>query len=163
MPSVARVTRCTTVRGDHESVSRCNVMRQQKTRWTVEAGQDSCNKRLQVMQSQTAVVAPPAGLSPLPSWARGPLSVPCRRDTHSYCSKTGPIWSSATSAIRGGAAGPHGPGSYLTGPGPVPRSGMGSVTPRVPRGGEAPNRRPGARTPRRGPGPPHACPDLPGA
>jgi len=40
----------------------------------------------------------------------------CRRDTHSYCSKTGSTWSSATNAIRGGAAGPHGSGPYLTGP-----------------------------------------------
>ena len=44
------------------------------------------------------------------------LSVPCRRDTHSYYSKAGPAWSSATNAIRGGAAGSHGSGPYLTGP-----------------------------------------------
>ena len=43
MPSIARVTRCTTVYGGHESVSRCDVMRQREIRWMVEAGQDSCS------------------------------------------------------------------------------------------------------------------------
>ena len=43
MPSVARVTRCTTVCGGHESVSHCDVMRQRMARWMVKAGQDSCN------------------------------------------------------------------------------------------------------------------------
>ena len=43
MPSVARVTRCTTVRGGHESVSWCDVMMQRKTRWMVKAGQVSCS------------------------------------------------------------------------------------------------------------------------
>ena len=44
------------------------------------------------------------------------LSLPCRRDTHSYCSKAGPAWSSATNAIRSGAAGSHRLGPYLTVP-----------------------------------------------
>ena len=39
--SVARVTRCTTICGGHESISRCDVTRQRKTRWMVKAGQDS--------------------------------------------------------------------------------------------------------------------------
>ena len=43
MPSVTRMTRCTTVCGGHESVSRCDVMRQRETRWMVKAGQDSCS------------------------------------------------------------------------------------------------------------------------
>ena len=43
MPSVARVTRCSTVCGGHESVIRCDVMRQRKARWMVKAGQDSCS------------------------------------------------------------------------------------------------------------------------
>ena len=56
------------------------------------------------------------------------LSVSCRRDTHSYCSKAGPAWSSATNAIRGGAAGSHGSGPYLTGPtAPDPHPAWGRV------------------------------------
>ena len=43
MPSVARVTRCTTVCGGHKSVSRCDATRQQKTRRMVKVGQDSCS------------------------------------------------------------------------------------------------------------------------
>ena len=43
MPNVARVTKCTTVCGGHESVSRCDVMRQRETRWMAKAGQDSCS------------------------------------------------------------------------------------------------------------------------
>ena len=31
------------MRGGHESVSRCDVMRQRKARWMVKAGQDSCS------------------------------------------------------------------------------------------------------------------------
>ena len=42
-------------------VSRCDVMRQQTTRWMVKAGQDPCSKKLQAIRSQIAVVAPPVG------------------------------------------------------------------------------------------------------
>ena len=43
MPSDVRVTRCTTVHGGLESVSRCDVMGQQGTKWMDKAGQDSCS------------------------------------------------------------------------------------------------------------------------
>ena len=50
MPSVARVTRCTSVCGGHESVSRCDVMRLREIRWMVEAGQDSCNMHSRALE-----------------------------------------------------------------------------------------------------------------
>src|SRR6185295_16590492 len=53
MPSVARVTRCTTMCGGHESVSRCDVMRQRETRWMVEAGQDSCNAHSRALEASS--------------------------------------------------------------------------------------------------------------
>ena len=93
MPSVARVTRCTTVRGGHESISHCDVMRQPTIRWMVKAGQDLCSKKLQAMQSQIVVVAPPAG-SYLPQGgpgghcrypvARIPTFTAARQDLRSY-------------------------------------------------------------------------------
>ena len=62
-------------------------------------------------------------------------------------------------ALRGGAAGPQGSGSYLTGPTapdplPAPRSGTGPVTPRVPEEGKL-------RANSRGLGPPIGVRDLP--
>ena len=65
MPSIARVTRCTTEGGDHESVSRCDVMRQRKIRRMVKAGQDSCSVHslnatgFELCENQIAVVATP--------------------------------------------------------------------------------------------------------
>ena len=53
MPSVARVTRCATVCGDHESVSRCDVMGQRKTRWMVKAGQDSCSMHSLMLEASS--------------------------------------------------------------------------------------------------------------
>jgi len=72
------------------------------------------------MQSQITVVAPPAGSSLLPRWARGSLSVPCSRDTHSYCSKVGLAWSSIPTPYGAEQPGPK--GSALTSPDQRPRT-----------------------------------------
>ena len=83
--------------------------------------QDSCSMHSLTLEASSYAEpnhssGPTCGFVASPEMGPGPLSVPCRRDTHSYCSKTGPAWSSATNAIRGGAAGSHGLGPYLTGP-----------------------------------------------
>jgi len=57
MPSVARVTRCTTMCGGHESVSRYDVMRQREIQWMVETGQDSCNAHSRALEATKLIEA----------------------------------------------------------------------------------------------------------
>ena len=97
------------------------------TRWMVKADHDPCNKRLQVMLGQIAVVAPTVG-SYLPRGGPGghcrypvagiPTSAAARQDRvviRNY-------------AIKGGEAGAHRSGSYLTGPtAPDPLPALGLV------------------------------------
>ena len=88
------ITRCTTVCGGHESVSRCDVTRQRKTRWMVKTGQDSCSVHSLTLETSSYAEpnhssGPTYGFVASPEMGPGPLSVLCSRDTHSYSSKAG--------------------------------------------------------------------------
>src|SRR6185312_2490046 len=121
MPIVARVTRCTTVCVGHESVSRCDVTRQRKTRWMVKAGQDSCSVHSLTLEASSYAEpnhssGPTCGFVASPEMGTG-ATVGTLLQGYLLLLRQGRTRVVIRNyVIRDGAAGPHGSGSYLTGP-----------------------------------------------